>query len=107
VLKDAPAPLVARSFSALGLRAARLRRPEAGQVPEAPVADGQDLSRLQPAAQKATRRLALRGRVLQSFLAHAPEALAARGHIRGRRAVPDSEVARWMVPRPEWDARFA
>ena len=80
VLKDAPAPLVARSFSALGLRAARLRRPEADQVPEAPV-DGHDLSRLQPAAQKATRRLALRGRVLQSFLAHAPEALAARGHI--------------------------
>lgn len=105
VLKNAPAPIVARSFSALGLRAARLRRPTSDQVPELREADGEDLSRLQPAAQKATRRLALRGRVLQSFLAHAPEALAARGQIRGRRTVPDSEVTQWMIPRAEWDAR--
>ncbi|MBO0702496.1 MAG: glycosyltransferase family 2 protein [Candidatus Dormibacteraeota bacterium] len=104
ILKNAPAPLVARSFSALGLRAARLRQSPGVHPPDT---DGQDLSRLQPAAQKATRRIALRGRVLQSFLAHAPEALAARRQIRGRRSVPDSEVSRWMVPRAEWDARFA
>lgn len=94
ILKNAPASLVASSFSALGLRAARLRRAPADGV-------------AQPAAQKASRRLTLRGRVLQSFLAHAPEALSARQHIRGRRSVPDTEITRWMVPRTEWDARFA
>jgi N-acetylglucosaminyl-diphospho-decaprenol L-rhamnosyltransferase len=104
LLKDAPAPLVARSFSALGLRAARLRHPP---PVEATGADGERLSRLQPAAQKATRRIALRGRVLQSFLAHTPEALAARRLIRARRVVPDRDVTWWMLPRSEWDARFA
>jgi len=106
VLKNAPAPLVARSFSALGLRAARLRRPPS-DLAQADGRDGEDLSRVKPAAAKATRRLALRGRVLQSFLAHAPEALAARTQIRGRRTVRDAEVMRWVVPRSEWDARFA
>ncbi len=104
VLKDAPAPLVARSFSALGVRAAKLRRPPS---PAVPGNDAQDPSRLPSAAQKATRRMALRGRVLESFLVHAPEALAARRRIRGRRTVPDGDVLRWMVPRSEWDARFA
>ena len=104
VLKNAPAPLVARSFSALGLRAARLRR----AVPaEAPGTGTEDLSGLPGVTQKAARRIALRGRVLESFLAHAPEALAARRRIRGRRTVPDGEILRWIVPRSEWDARFA
>lgn len=104
VLKNAPAALVARSFSALGLRAARLRQPQPGP---ASGSEGEGLSRVQPATQKAGRRIALRGRVLESFLAHAPEALAARRRIRARRTVPDGDVMRWMVPRAEWDARFA
>lgn len=105
ILKNAPAPLVARSFSALGLRAARLRRPP--PVSDVPGGHGEGLSRTQPDAEKATRRIALRGRVLESFLAHAPQALAARSRIRGRRTVTDRAVLRWMVPRSEWDAHFA
>ncbi|MGH7922478.1 MAG: glycosyltransferase family 2 protein [Candidatus Dormibacteraceae bacterium] len=115
VLKNAPSSLVARSFSALGLRAMKLR----GRVPDAPEADqlevefgapesiAADPVPSQPADAKATRRAALRLRVLRSFAAHAPAAVAARRVIRGRRTVPDREVMRWMVRRSEWDARFA
>ncbi|MBO0705362.1 MAG: hypothetical protein J2P39_08585, partial [Candidatus Dormibacteraeota bacterium] len=60
-----------------------------------------------PVSDTDVRRAALHRRVLQSFSAHLPEMLAKRRQVRGRKRVHDREVLRWMVPREEWDARFA
>lgn len=111
VLKNAPGPVVTRSFASLGLRAIRLRR-SGGRPGDEPALDVmQDEAPAPPsttrAALKSDRRIALRARVARSLVAHSPEALAARRFIRGRRTVSDRDVLRWMVPRKEWDARFA
>jgi GT2 family glycosyltransferase len=78
LLKNAPWRFVWSSFRSLGRRAA-------GRGGSAP---GRS-----------------RGRVLLSFLAHAPRALARRAGIRARRRVADAEILRWVHPRERWDAR--
>jgi GT2 family glycosyltransferase len=98
IVKNAPAGLVCSSFGSLGLRAGRnaLRVQGSSRAQNRP-----------PVSEKDARRAALHRRVLQSFGAHLPEMLAKRRQVRGRKRVADHEVLRWMVPREEWDARFA
>ena len=83
LLKDAPA----------GFAAASLRRllGRTGGGPAQPGGGGR--RRVRPA---------VHARVLLSLVWHLPRILLARARIRGRRLVPDSEVARLIVPRRAW-----
>lgn len=50
-------------------------------------------------------RRGTRWRVLASFLSHVPETLVKRFEVRRRRTVSDREIARFITPRAQWDAR--
>ena len=102
ILKDAPPAFVARSFGGFAYRSLRMaagrilrrnRRRASGPASES---EAQGLSRAR-----------IHVAVVGSLLVHLPEMLGKRWSIRRRRRVSDAEIAGWLYPRSEWDAKLA
>jgi GT2 family glycosyltransferase len=98
ILKNAPAPFVARSFLRFGMLsvgfAARAALRRAGRSQGAAADPGLSRARIQ---------LGVAG----SLVRHLPEMLRKRWRIRRGRRVRDADVMRRLYPRELWDAKLA